>query len=184
MSVKKIRLYFRGKRIEDQYSLDLQYNLTPQDFHLILALFNEATHLNPPPGPTVLWLITLFLLWITFGALAYLLWIKFSSFYIFITIPIFLIASTLAMSMLRKNKKLRFEASILQICSQLNATENIRGINFSFIKDTKDLALDSTRSTTRTKSVYVIDIEIDNRYAALRSHQFNFVHLLRMMYIN
>ncbi|KAI8048769.1 uncharacterized protein B0P05DRAFT_338729 [Gilbertella persicaria] len=173
MEMKSVRLYFRGKKFDDQYTFDLQNNLTVQDFCSIVALFNEAARKRSPPGSTLFWVVFLIFLWLSAATSFYLLWIQFNNPYILVALPAFMIISFLATLLLHRNKRIKFEESILQICSQLNATENIRGINFRFSKNSMDVTPYSIHSLAGLQSVYAIDIEFDDRYVALKSRQFN-----------
>lgn len=170
--MKSVRLAFRRK-FDDQYTFDLQNNLTVHDFYSIVGLFNQAARLRPPPGPKIFWIGTLFTMWMTAATSFYLLWIRFNSPYILVALPAFIIISSFLMAWLHRSRRTKFEENILEICSRLNATENIRGINFRFNKNGLDVTPQRIQSLSGFKSVYAIDIEFDDRFNALKSRQFN-----------
>ncbi|KAI8070131.1 hypothetical protein BDF21DRAFT_495755 [Thamnidium elegans] len=170
--MKSVRLSFR-KKFDDQYTFDLQNNLTVHDFHSIVGLFNQAARLRPPPGPKLFWIGTLLTMWMTASISFYLCWIHFQSPYILVALPASIITSSFFMAWLHRSRRTKFERNILEICSRLNATENIRGINFRFNKNGVDVTPFRIQSLSGIKSVYAIDIEFDDRYNALKSRQFN-----------
>ncbi|CAO3615859.1 unnamed protein product [Mucor fragilis] len=170
--MKSVRLSFRRK-FDDQYTFDLQNNLTIHDFHSIVGLFNQAVRLRAPPGPKIFWFGTLFTMWMTAATSFYLLWIHLNNPYILVALPAFIIISSLFMVWLHRSRRTKFEKNILEICCRLNATENIRGINFRFVKNGLDVTPYRIQSLSGLKASYAIDIEFDDRFNALKSRQFN-----------
>ncbi|KAG0780165.1 hypothetical protein G6F22_010236 [Rhizopus arrhizus] len=71
-----------------------------------------------------------------------------------------------------KKRILKFEDKILEACTRLNATENIRGINFRFTKNGSDITR-PFQSFYPYVTNYAIDIELDDRFNALKSRQLN-----------
>lgn len=56
---------------------------------------------------------------------------------------------------------LQFEKNILEICCRLNATENIRGINFRFVKNGLDVTPYRIQSLSGLKASYVSAVAVD-----------------------
>ncbi|KAI8369984.1 hypothetical protein BD560DRAFT_329849 [Blakeslea trispora] len=66
----------------------------------------------------------------------------------------------------RRRQKHRFEDAIIQLCKCMNATENVRGINFrlNYLNTEQNVSAQPT-------CTYAITIEFDDRYNLL--HHFN-----------
>ncbi|KAI9485857.1 MAG: hypothetical protein EXX96DRAFT_22735 [Benjaminiella poitrasii] len=173
--MKSVRLQFKRK-FDDQYSLTLQNNLSIQDFQWMLGLFNQAAHLRPPPGPSSFWIGSLVSFWISIVLLFYLLWLQFHHIYLVAALlPTFIILVMLHLMWLHRYKCIKFEENILEICSRLNATENIRGIHFRFIKNNVEVTpfrINSSLSTfNKAAARYTVVIEFDDRFIALKNQQ-------------
>ncbi|CEP09220.1 hypothetical protein [Parasitella parasitica] len=94
-----------------------------------------------------------------------------------VILPFFMLLTTLLFIWRHRVLRQRFELGILNICNRVNATENIRGINYRFSKNGSDLN-DITKqinvaNNTNMKTIYSIVLEFDDRYNALTSKQFN-----------
>ena len=131
--------------------------------------------MRSPPGPKIFWFGTLFTMWMTAATSFYLLWIHLNNPYILVALPAFIITSSLFMIWLHRNRRTevnniiliqsktclliyseQFEKNILEICCRLNATENIRGINFRFVKNGLDVTPYRIQSLSGLKASYVI----------------------------
>ncbi|KAI8992428.1 hypothetical protein BDB01DRAFT_778413 [Pilobolus umbonatus] len=171
--MKSVRLDFKNK-FDDQYTFDLQNNLSTQDFHSIMGLFNHVAYISSPPGSIYLWISWLSCIWIIIIISFYLLWTQYYNPYILVTLPAFIILSSLLTLWIYRHKRTKFELHVLEICERLNATENIHGINFRFYKNQLEVTPIRIQTFSGFKTnIYAIDIEFDDRFTALKSRQFN-----------
>ncbi|ORE04110.1 hypothetical protein BCV72DRAFT_20515 [Rhizopus microsporus var. microsporus] len=167
--MKSVRFYYR-KKFDDQYTFELESNLTIHEFHAIMALFNQVAKRHPPPTSRMYYMMGLFMLWMVAFTVFYYVWIKFHASYILLGLPVFMLLTSFILAWISKRRMIKFENEVLQVCSRLNATENIRGINFRFTRD----GLDITHCRYFYKPNYAIDIEMDERFTALNQfHQSN-----------
>ncbi|KAG2234202.1 hypothetical protein BDF21DRAFT_373834 [Thamnidium elegans] len=175
--MKSVRFSLINKKFDDQYTFDLQGYLSVQDFCSSFKLLNQSVFKNPPPGNKLVWVIAVWVFWMIGITLNYLLWIFTKSSHGLVILPFFMILTTLLFIWRHRVLRQRFELSILSICNRINATENIRGINYRFSKNGSDLSDLSKQvtmvSNSNLKTVYSILIEFDDRYNALSSQQFN-----------
>ncbi|GAA5804361.1 hypothetical protein EDC94DRAFT_625258 [Helicostylum pulchrum] len=175
--MKSVRFSLINKKFDDQYTFDLQGYLSVQDFCSSFNLLNQSVFKNPPPGNKLVWVIAIWILWMIAIISNYLLWIFTKSSHGLVILPFFMILTTLLCIWRHRVLRQRFELSILSICNRINATENIRGINYRFSKNGSDLSDLSKQvsivSNSNLKTIYSILIEFDDRYNALSSQQFN-----------
>ncbi|KAL7315824.1 hypothetical protein PS15m_004995 [Mucor circinelloides] len=175
--MKSVRFSLINKKFDDQYTFDLQGYLSVQDFCTTFNLLNQSVRKNPPPGNKLFWFVLIWILWMIAIVSNYLLWLFTQSSYGLIILPLFMLLTTLLFIWRHRVLRQRFELGILSVCNRINATENIRGINYRFSKNGSDLN-DITKQIKVTnnanmKTVYSIVLEFDDRYNALTSQQFN-----------
>ncbi|KAF7732142.1 hypothetical protein EC973_006397 [Apophysomyces ossiformis] len=128
-----------------------------------MALFNQVARRYTPPTFSI-YLVWLSSMWMVEGVLIYVLWIMLDSQILFLVFPLLMIFSLSVLLWRYRLLRYKFEQNILEICAQLNATQNVLGINFRFIKNVK---------WSDIKPVYAIVIEFDDRFQALTTNQFN-----------
>ncbi|KAI8370500.1 uncharacterized protein BYT42DRAFT_582628 [Radiomyces spectabilis] len=164
-------LYFMllNKKFDDQYTFDLHGILSVQDFCSAMSTINRTMRESPPPGNTGLWLGIVWTVWILLGAAIYMMWNHVQQRpYILVIMPILMLAVSLLVFWKHRRSQIKFEKTVMQVCNQLNAIENVRGINFRFTKNGATVIrphLFGWRPWHKT--VYAILIEFDDRYNAL-----------------
>ncbi|KAG2225595.1 hypothetical protein INT45_013706, partial [Circinella minor] len=192
--MKTIRLGLIGRRFDDQYTFDLQGYLSIHDFNSAMELFCEAVRQDPPPGHKGIWIATLLTLWVIVAGTVYILWnfllLKENSYILLILPGIMLLSSMLWIWRYRHLNNI-FQRRIVELCSRINASENIRGVNYRLTKygsdvqrpyDCEDsifgISGDGRGSSRRNittlfgrKTRYVLVIEFDDRYRALQMQQ-------------
>ncbi|KAI9363816.1 hypothetical protein BD770DRAFT_315001 [Pilaira anomala] len=175
--MKSVRFSLINKKFDDQYTFDLQGYLSVQDFCSSFNLLNQSVLQYPPPSNKLVWVIAIWVFWMISIIANYLLWVHTKWSYGLAVLPFLMILTTLLFVWRHRVLRQRFELSILSICNRINATENIRGINYRFSKNGSDLSDLSKQvhiiSNSSLKTVYSILIEFDDRYNALSSKQFN-----------
>ncbi|KAG2202558.1 hypothetical protein INT47_012552 [Mucor saturninus] len=175
--MKSVRFSLMNRKFDDQYTFDLQGYLSVQDFCSSFNLLNQSVYSHPPPGNKIMWIIAIWILWMVVIFGNYILWIRTRWSCGLVVLPFFMILSTLLFMWRHRVLRQRFELAILSICNRINATENIRGINYRFSKNGSDLSdvykQVNITSNSNLNSVYSILIEFDDRYNALSSQQFN-----------
>ncbi|KAI9474235.1 MAG: hypothetical protein EXX96DRAFT_331384 [Benjaminiella poitrasii] len=176
--MKSVRFALINKKFDDQYTLDLHCYISVYDFYSTFNLLNQAIHQTPPPGNKLIWCIVLWTLWTIAISGHYLIWNCTGSSYGLVILPFFIFTTTLLAVWRYRVVRQKFESNMTIICSRINATENIRGINYRFSKNGSDLN-DITKQIKMApfllivKPVYSIVIEFDDRYNALSSPKFN-----------
>ncbi|CEI99499.1 hypothetical protein RMCBS344292_13588 [Rhizopus microsporus] len=175
--MKSVRFSFVNKKFDDQYTFELQGYLSIADFNSSFRLLNQTVAKHPPPGSKNIWITAIVVLWMSALVIDYILWSHYRFSSELITLPFFMVLTTLLFIWRHRVMRERFERSIIDVCNRINATENIRGINYRFNKNGSDLN-DVTKQMyihagTGLKPHYSIVIEFDDRYNALSSHQFN-----------
>ncbi|KAI9010355.1 hypothetical protein CLU79DRAFT_774128 [Phycomyces nitens] len=171
--MKSVRLALVNRQFDDQYTFELKGYLSLRQFCSTLCLFNQATRQKPPPGNKLIWLGSLLTAWLFITVSIYSVWQQARHPSVLFIIPLLIVLTTLVTLWRYRFKRLQFEHTILEICSRINATDNIRGINYRFSKNGLDLVNPTRTSFMCFKPVYAIVIEFDNRYTALTSQQFN-----------
>ncbi|KAI8062125.1 hypothetical protein BC940DRAFT_349804 [Gongronella butleri] len=152
--------------------------MSPQEFASVINTFNEAVYHTPPPPNLSSSLSTI--LFACFSTLVILIVIA-SIHYthhlsLILIIPsTFLLLTTTILAWRRRLKK-RFERAMLDLCSCMNATENVRGINVRFTK----FAPGNHPSFVGNQKPpnYAITIEFDERYNLLHHFTTGPVHPL------
>ncbi|KAI7884205.1 hypothetical protein K492DRAFT_192013 [Lichtheimia hyalospora FSU 10163] len=160
-----IQLGLIGGQFDHQYTFDLQGYLTVHDFHSTLCLFNEAAKRYPPPGHKGLWCTTLFGFWTLMAAMTYTIWICIfnkTNAFILLMIPISMLLTTLLW--VWRYRHLKFQSRLIELCTRINATENIRGINYRLMKRGIDMVTQAEQARA------ALLIELDDRYIALESN--------------
>ncbi|KAI9246947.1 hypothetical protein BDA99DRAFT_565365 [Phascolomyces articulosus] len=182
--MKSIRLALMNKKFDDQYTFELHGYLTLHDFESTLSTINRSVTYNPPPGNKLVWIGILWTVWIFIAMAVYTLWASLDLVSILITIPILMFLATIIFLWRHRHIRCKFEQSVLDTCGTINATENIRGINYRFSKNGMDITTTgatSTKSNNNTSNVlafyskprYSIVIEFDDRYNALSGQRFS-----------
>ncbi|KAI7867876.1 hypothetical protein BDF14DRAFT_1800101 [Spinellus fusiger] len=161
--MKTIHLSMMNKKFDSQYTFDLQHYVSRKSFVSTLHAINQAIDRHPPPGSRFLWLCILWLFWILAAILAHIMRTRFHATHVFIPLLLAVIASTLLWVWGYKRTQYQFENAVLTVCSQLNATENIHGINYRLCKNGLDLAMSEGYRSFGFRSVYALAIELDDR---------------------
>ncbi|KAI9300136.1 hypothetical protein BJ944DRAFT_273458 [Cunninghamella echinulata] len=163
--MKSIHCVMSNRHFDDQYTLNLDGFMTPQEFLSTMTTFNQLVEKNPPPPSLSSGLCTM--LFACFSTIVILLVIAFIHYtrhlaFILILPFTFLFLSGLLI-LWRRRLKRKFENAILHLCSCMNATENVRGINYRLSK----LPPDSKPGSQKRNYNYAITIEFDERYNLL-----------------
>ncbi|KAI9313901.1 hypothetical protein BX666DRAFT_1863944 [Dichotomocladium elegans] len=135
--MKSIQLGLSGNRFDDQYTFDLQGYITVHDFNSAMCLFNEAVRQHPPPGHKGVWCATLVSMWALAGVTIYTVWaclLAKESPVILLVIPVMVLLTTILWVWRYRYLQRVFQCSLFELCSRINATENIRGINYRLVK--------------------------------------------------
>ncbi|KAI9274393.1 hypothetical protein BDA99DRAFT_533036 [Phascolomyces articulosus] len=192
--MKSVKLGLFGRRFDDQYTFDFQGYLSLHDFNSAIGLFNEAVRQHPPPGHKSIWIGTLLTLWIVVAATVYILWsflLLKENPYILLIMPAVMLLTAIVWVWRYRYLHSTFQRSLVELCSRINASENIRGVNYRLTKHGLDLHHGSERAdsifgktsngggghrrnTTTTcigKTRYALVIEFDDRYRALQMQQ-------------
>jgi len=165
--MKIIRFGYMNKKFDDQFTFELNGYLTRKDFDDSMVKINQVAASRPPIPSIRHFAITSILLIIacaTIGSLANLVeprqWLIFSPIFMFL-----IIAGSLGNWYWAKVQRNKFEAGIIDICERINATENIRGINYRL---SKELYLSEDKiepeKLRNKKTDYGIVIEFDDRF--------------------
>ncbi|KAJ8656005.1 hypothetical protein O0I10_008226 [Lichtheimia ornata] len=169
---KTIHLGLIGGQFDHQYTFDLQGYLTVHDFHSTLCLFNEAAKRHPPPGHKGLWCTTLFAFWALITAITYTIWMyifKKTNAFILLMVPSTMLLTTLLWVWRYRRMQRRFQSRLIELCTRINATENIRGINYRLMKRGVDMVTQADQARAVWHASYALLIELDDRYLALGS---------------
>ncbi|KAI8137685.1 hypothetical protein BJV82DRAFT_524881 [Fennellomyces sp. T-0311] len=177
--MKSIRLPLMNKKFDDQYTFELHGYLTLQDFQSTIDSINCNVSRSPPPGSKLVWFGVLWCLWLLIAVAVYSLRISLDAMYTLIAIPILMLLVTSVFLWRHRYIRCKFEQAVVDACGTINATENIRGINYRFSKNGTDITPTHQYSyfpksirALCSKPLYVIVIEFDDRYNALTSQQF------------
>lgn len=161
--MKAIRFKLLANKFDDQYTFDLNGYLTRADFVSNMAKINQTVSTRPPPAG-MSGLFILFGLWLLTAAGMAVACLYTQTVALLMVIPAVFLASGAAYWLLTKVKRNRFEFGMIDICERINATENIRGINYRFSKDGSDVADESGGSKKPLKHNYAVVIEFDDRF--------------------
>ncbi|KAL0075648.1 hypothetical protein J3Q64DRAFT_1852502 [Phycomyces blakesleeanus] len=171
--MKSVQLPMMNKRFDDQYTFDLQHYLSRKSFCSTINLFNQAAHRCPPPGSKAIWLCTLWVFWMLTAVLAHIVRIHFKANHTLIPLLLVMVMSTALFVWGYRRTQQQFEFAILEICSQVNATQNIRGVNYRLSKNGHHLNKSDPHQILGFKTSYAIVIEFDDRYSSLPSQRFS-----------
>ncbi|KAI9497864.1 hypothetical protein BDB00DRAFT_752503, partial [Zychaea mexicana] len=186
--MKTVRLGLLGRRFDAQYTFDLQGYLSVRDFNSAMSLFNEAVRRHPPPTHKAMWTGTLVTLWVIVAGTVYILWnflLLEKNAYILLIVPSIMLSTAVLWVWRYRYLHSTFQRSLVELCSRINASENIRGVNYRLTKhgmdverhayDSDSVVAGSSRSNTTStygrKTHYALVIEFDDRYRALRYQQ-------------
>ncbi|ORY96685.1 hypothetical protein BCR43DRAFT_524739 [Syncephalastrum racemosum] len=176
--LKTVRLGLAGRKFDDQYTFDLQGYLSVHDFCSTVQLFNEVVRRHPPPGHKAIWTATLITTWILTGTLVYILWtfLPAAQLYLVAILPTIMILTTPIWVWRYRSlrRKASFESSLVELCSRINATENIRGINYRLVSNKQrndDVMIIDDQHGMTPSAAYALLIEFDDRYRALFKSQ-------------
>ncbi|KAI7900589.1 uncharacterized protein BX663DRAFT_516941 [Cokeromyces recurvatus] len=166
--MKSVRFALINKKFDDQYTFELQGYMSVYDFCSTFNLLNQTVRQTPPPGNTLFWCIALWILWTIEVIGHYLIWIYTKCTYSLYLLPFFIMTSTLLTAWIYRIRRQKFESTIITLCNRINATENMRGINYRFSKNGSDLN-DITKqvkivSLLLRKPIYHMVVEFDDRY--------------------
>ncbi|KAG1149079.1 hypothetical protein G6F37_002925 [Rhizopus arrhizus] len=175
--MKSVRFSFVNNKFDNQYTFELQGYISLADFNSNFHLLNQSVVNNPPPGNKVIWAAAIWTLWVISIIANYFLWDNYNLSNGLMILPFFMTLVTVVFIWRHRVMCECFEKSVINSCIRINATENIRGINYRFTKDGFDIN-DRTRmiyltTGARSKPEYSMVIEFDDRYNALSSQQFN-----------
>ncbi|KAI9472873.1 hypothetical protein BDB00DRAFT_861559 [Zychaea mexicana] len=176
--MKSIRLPLMNKKFDDQYTFELHGYLTLQDFQSTITTINNSVAHQPPPGNKIVWLGILWTVWILIALATYTVWISLDFVYVLFAIPILMLIATAVFLWRHRHIRYKFEQSVLDTCSTINATENIRGINYRFSKNGADITSNNYESNNSvlafcSKPLYAIVIEFDDRYNAFVGQKYS-----------
>ncbi|KAG2223804.1 hypothetical protein INT45_001938 [Circinella minor] len=145
-----------------------------QEFASTMNSFNNVVQNHPPPPSFSSGRAAFLILCLSASILcAIILGIHYTRHIaMLLAVPSSFLALSIILIAWRRRLMLQFEAAILHLCSCMNATENVRGINFRLAKvspDHQNLASSTPtlRSSPVTSSVYSIVVEFDDRYNLL-----------------
>ncbi|KAJ8655448.1 hypothetical protein O0I10_008942 [Lichtheimia ornata] len=138
-----------------------------------MCLFNEAVRQHPPPGHKLVWATTLLSVWTLVGGTIYICWnylLLRDNPYVLLIIPAIILLSTIAWIWRYRYLQRTFQCSLVELCSRVNATENIRGINYRLTKHGNDVLQPQGERPYGLfrHSTYALVIEFDDRYRALQ----------------
>ncbi|KAL1934946.1 hypothetical protein VTP01DRAFT_4086 [Rhizomucor pusillus] len=135
--MKSLRCSYRNGHFDDQYSFELEGFMTKQEFAATINSFNSIARSNPPPPPLSSGRLLLFVFCICSCLLSATLLAMHYTHHgsLILAAPLLILFLLVAIHGWRRKLKAKFERSILHMCSCMNATENVRGINFRFIKE-------------------------------------------------
>ncbi|RUS15734.1 hypothetical protein BC937DRAFT_92075 [Endogone sp. FLAS-F59071] len=161
--MKASRFRLLNKKFDDQYTFDLNGYLTRSDFAENMAKINQVVANYPlPAGMSGLFVVAG--LWVLMVVGISVAWSYTQIVALFVAIPVVMVASGTGYWYITKCKRSKFERSMVDICERINATENIRGINYRFSRDGSDVADESGSSKKPMKHNYAIVIEFDDRF--------------------
>ncbi|KAI9315660.1 hypothetical protein BX666DRAFT_1957863 [Dichotomocladium elegans] len=170
--MKSMHCVYRNGCFDDQYTLELEGFMSRTEFASTMNTFNAAAIHHPPPPSISSSRLVLFNMCTTISILCSIgLAIHYTHHvYLLLVIPISFLTFSLVIISWRRRLKQQFEASILHLCACMNATENVRGINFRLVKYTAP----EQHLPPLPPSDYSIVIEFDDRYNLL--HHFSAPH--------
>jgi len=166
--MKACRFKFLSKKFDDQYTFDLHDYLTRTDFVENMAKINQVVAKSPlPTSASGSFVVAGLYALIVFASLGINqiadVSDHFQAIMLLMAVP-GMISISVGYWYIRKLKRSKFEASVVDICERINATENIRGINYRFSRDGFDIADESGGARKPLKHNYVIVIEFDDRF--------------------
>ncbi|CAO3666064.1 unnamed protein product [Rhizopus stolonifer] len=138
--MKSICFSFVNKKFDDQYTFELQGYLSIADFNSTFYLLNQSVANNPPPGDKTVWIVSVWILWTISMIANYFLWDNYKLSVGLIALPFFMAFTTFIFVWRHKVMRERFERQVINTCTRINATENIRGINYKFNKNGFDMS--------------------------------------------
>ncbi|KAI8149718.1 hypothetical protein BJV82DRAFT_589035 [Fennellomyces sp. T-0311] len=170
--MKSMHCIYRQGRFDDQYTLELNGFMTRQEFAATMNSFNSVVLRHPPPPSLSSGRIAFVISCIATSVLcAIVLAIHYTHHMaMMLAIPFSFLTLSIVLITWRRRLKSQFEAAILHLCACMNATENVRGINFRLAKVSPDNTQQSmayTPHSSPASSVYSIVIEFDDRYNLL-----------------
>ncbi|KAI9279603.1 hypothetical protein BY458DRAFT_553727 [Sporodiniella umbellata] len=166
--MKAVCIEYKGS-FDSQYVYDLENNLNVSEFHSIIQLFNQAAFKYPLPISMTYSTLALFIVWIAASVVFYFIWLNAHISYLLLGLPLFMISTLFSLVWYNKKQIAKFEDKIIETCTRLNATENIRGIHFKLMKDGLDV---KSSPSSCYISRYTLVIELDDRFNALKSREF------------
>ncbi|KAG1470926.1 hypothetical protein G6F56_002408 [Rhizopus delemar] len=113
--------------------------------------------------------LVLLVLWMMAIVVFYFIWLNFHHPYVLFGLPLFMTLTLFSLVWFNKRRAIRFEDKIIETCTRLNATENIRGISFRLTKDGMDI---NRPASSCYAAHYTLTIELDDRFNALKSREF------------
>lgn len=159
---------YSGDRFADQYTLDLEGFMSPHEFTATINTFNTAAWHYPPPKPLGsnslnYYTVALFTI-ILFGVITAIHYTHRMG--LILVLPFSFLTISMAIIYWRRKQMKKFESAMIHLCSCMNATENVRGINFrlSYLTPEQQISI-------HPSSNYAITIEFDDRYNLL--HHFS-----------
>ncbi|RCH89028.1 hypothetical protein CU097_011199 [Rhizopus azygosporus] len=159
--MKSLHCVYNNGRFADDYTPDLQGFMSPHDFISIMNTFNSvAESFSPyvPMATNIFMAVVTFISLITMiGTIRYTQHVE-----VVLVLPISFLCITVLLIIWRRRRNIKFEKEMTRLCSCMNATENVRGINFKLSYLTPD-----QKVSNEPTSIYAITIEFDDRYNLL-----------------
>ncbi|KAI7886865.1 uncharacterized protein EV154DRAFT_521021 [Mucor mucedo] len=142
--------------------------MSPHEFTATINTFNTAAWHYPPPSRIGTGSLNYYLFCLsTIVLVAVITAIHYThQIGLILVLPFSFLLFSLIVIYWRRRKMNRFESAMIHLCSCMNATENVRGINFRLTYLTPEQQI-----SIHPSSSYAITIEFDDRYNLL--HHFS-----------
>ncbi|KAG2211842.1 hypothetical protein INT47_004529 [Mucor saturninus] len=130
--MKSLHCVYSANRFADQYTLDLEGFMSPHEFTATINTFNTAAWHYPPPSRIGTGSLNYYLFCLsTIVLVAVITAIHYThQIGLILVLPFSFLLFSLIVIYWRRRKMNRFESAMIHLCSCMNATENVRGINF------------------------------------------------------
>ncbi|KAI9303222.1 hypothetical protein BJ944DRAFT_241638 [Cunninghamella echinulata] len=175
--MKTIQFELLNKKFDDQYTFDLQGYLTFQDFTANMKIINRQFQKTPLPKHQTLFMIFIWLLWISTSFFIYFTFMNDLSLWIILLLSLFIILSSLFCIIYYQRRIQKFEKNLVKACEELNDKESMRGIEYQLLKNDGPCQMNyhgyfSWYFLFGVSSNYEIMIQFDDRYDLRYSKDF------------
>ncbi|KAI8381468.1 uncharacterized protein BYT42DRAFT_566631 [Radiomyces spectabilis] len=171
--MKSVHCIFNHGRFDDQYTLELDGFISQQEYFATMNSFNNVARRHRPPPSLQSGVSTGLIVCIgTTMISAVIVAMRYQQpMPLVMSLPLLLLLLSVTIVAWRRRQKAKFECAILHLCSCMNATENVRGINYRLSKlppeQCVSLPMSVPQTLTRSGYSYAITIEFDDRYNLL-----------------